>query len=126
MAVAHGRNGPPAGALANRFFAHFSAAPRGDDDIRPGRDDRLRIHHAAGGVLLAAEVGENRLAAGDLDQLLHPADAADERVHPFLEEHARAAWKAARRFLHAAGTSPEPCAKGKTLFLRPADPGEKG
>ena len=36
-----------------------------------------------------AQLGEDRVAAGDLHQLFDPPDAGDQRVVPFLEEDAR-------------------------------------
>ncbi len=51
----------------------------------------IRIDDALLCQRLAAQLREERRPARDLDQLVHPADARDERPVPLLEEHARAA-----------------------------------
>ncbi len=48
-------------------------------------------HDAVLGVLALRQFREHLDAAGDLDQLRHPADAGDHRLVPFLEIDARAA-----------------------------------
>ena len=79
----------PARPLDDRSLLHRLAAPRRDDHVgialdAPPRDRRCDPCRAP-----VAQLREDRLAAGDLDQLLDPADAGDQRVVPLLEEHAR-------------------------------------
>ncbi len=47
------------------------------------------------------ELGENRRAARDFDELLHPADARDERLVPFLEERPQPPGEPGRRVANA-------------------------
>src|ERR1700728_10278 len=61
------------------------AAPRSDDDVRLAVYYVLRRYDAVLGRFAGCAVGKNIDAARDLDQLRHPADAADDGIVPFLE-----------------------------------------
>ena len=69
----------------------FIALPHHDATITSGlRSMTTRgIDDAILAERLVAQLREDRIAAGDLDQLLDPADAGDERRVPFLEEDPR-------------------------------------
>ena len=81
----------PSRPRADPFLANRLAAPRADDHIRRPRDDLLAGHDPILRQAGIGQLGEDRLAAGDLDELLGPANAADQRVVPFLEKHFRTA-----------------------------------
>src|SRR5262249_39548419 len=80
-------------------LVHLLSAPRCEDDLRIAPDDLGGIHDAILGEPGMGELRKNRQAAGDLDQLLDPSDARDERVLPLFEKDARsgkgraAAWR---------------------------------
>src|SRR3954471_13825692 len=61
------------------------AAPGADDDVGSRRDQLGQRYDALPGVLAPRQRGKHLDAAGDLDQLRHPADAGDHRLVPFLE-----------------------------------------
>src|SRR5262249_16195593 len=79
----------------------FHPAPRSEDDVRVALDDRLAADDAVLGFSASTQLGEDRLAAGDLDEFFHPFDPADERIVPFFKEHARAAGKGPGRVCDA-------------------------
>src|SRR5882672_11350827 len=54
------------------------------------------------------QLGKDRIPASDLDELLDPLDARDERVVPLLEKHARPRWKLRRQFAEAIEIRREP------------------
>ncbi len=58
--------------------------------------NRRRIDDALLRTLLAAKLGKGIDAAGDLDQLRDPADAADQRIVPFLEIDFWPRWRCER------------------------------
>ena len=86
----------PARAVGDPFRAHGLAAPRRDDDVRPSLDHGLDATMRSLAELRVAKLGKDRIAAGDLDQLLDPPDAGDQRVVPFLEVDTRARRQCAR------------------------------
>src|SRR5580698_525702 len=88
----------PAGPRANLFFFNLFAAPRSEDCVGVACDHCRRIDHAILRFACAAQRGKDRVAAGKLDQLLYPLNAADERIVPLLEVDARPAWKGLCRF----------------------------
>src|SRR4051812_32229244 len=66
------------------------AAPGAEDDFGVASDHLASIgDRAAGGALRKRKFLEDILTAGDLDELAHPADAADHRLVPLLEVDAR-------------------------------------
>src|SRR2546423_7899322 len=86
----------PSRAFAYALRPELLAAPGRDDDVRRALDNRARLHDAAARRLRARALREYILAAGDFDQLAHPADGADLRLVPLLEVDARPAWQARR------------------------------
>src|SRR5688572_29711405 len=89
--VANRRHAAPSFTLRDLFPPHCLAAPRGDNDVRLTLDDVLGADDALLAEFAVAELGENRIAAGDLDELFDPANARDQRVVPLLEKDPRAA-----------------------------------
>ena len=96
LAVPHRGNLLPARPRRDALGPEFLAAPRAEHHVRVA----LRTTSCGSatmrprGRLRARTLGKHILAAGDLDQLAHPADAADHRLVPFLEVDARSAGKA--------------------------------
>src|SRR4029453_2085371 len=82
---------------ANDGLLHFLTAPRREDHfwIAPGnfrgRDDTIACKTSVG------QFREDRRAAGNLDELLDPSEAGNNRLAPLLEERAKAAGKSASR-----------------------------
>src|SRR5690606_7604923 len=91
FAAAHGGSVFESRARGHFLRAEFLSAPGSENDIGPARDDLGRIGvDAMLRQRLPCMLGEYVLAAGNLDQLRHPADAGDHRLVPFLEIHPRA------------------------------------
>src|SRR5690606_1915134 len=67
------------------------AAPAAQSDLRVPLDDLGWLHDALFGQLPARALGEHVGAAGELDELAHPADGGDGGLVPLLEVHARSA-----------------------------------
>ncbi len=65
----------------------FLAAPGRQDHIGCSVAHGVRGNDPVLGGLLKPQFWQHVFAAGDLDQFGHPADAADERIVPFLEIH---------------------------------------
>src|SRR5204863_3415853 len=66
------------------------------------------------------QLGKDRIAARDLDELLHPLDARNERVVPLLEKHARPRWKLRRQFAKTVEIRREP-GRERLGFVAAAD-----
>src|SRR5687767_1186715 len=82
----YGRNLAPAFAGGDTLGPEFLAAPGSEHDLRVAPDHFRRVgDDAAGRRLRMRALREHILAAGDFDQLAHPADAADHWLVPFLE-----------------------------------------
>src|ERR1700730_10323393 len=81
----HRRDFAPNSSLPDFFRHNLLAAPRGQDGIRCGRDNRFRRDYTVLRCFLDRQAGKHVLSACDLDQLGYPADAADQRIVPFLE-----------------------------------------
>jgi hypothetical protein len=97
FAIAHRGNGIPTGSRGNLVGSEFLAAPGTEDDVRRAAHDFERI----GEDSVATErpirhFREHVVAARDADQLRDPADAAEQRLVPFLEIHARTPRQSAR------------------------------
>ena len=90
LPVLHRRDPLPAGPARDQRRVDRLAAPRGEDDLGIALDDGVGRDDAALGRVLVAQLGEDVAAARDLDDVRHPADPGDERVHPLLEVDARA------------------------------------
>src|SRR5262249_3084774 len=86
----------PAGSPRDRLGIDRLAAPRGEDNLGITLDDRIGFDLAPRGGLLVAQLGEHVTAPGDLDDVRHPVDSRDERVHPLLEVDARPVRPASR------------------------------
>src|SRR5207244_11536024 len=80
----------PAGPARVRAWVEGLAEPRGEDDLAIALYDSVARDDAALGRVMVAQLGEDVAAARDLDDVRHPADPGDERVHPLLEVDARA------------------------------------
>src|SRR3954452_2345272 len=84
-AVTDSRNFAPTGPISDLVGHDFLAAPRCQDHVRRriahqiGRNDPILCS------LLKSQVWQHVLSAGDFDQFGNPADAADQRIVPFLE-----------------------------------------
>ena len=92
MPVAHGGHVAPARARRHGLGPEFLAAPRTEDHL--GRAARHFERIGDDAILaqrLARQLRKHIVAAGDADELRHPADAGDLRLVPFLEIHARPA-----------------------------------
>ena len=113
----HGRNPLPAWPRDDPLLSHRLAAPRADDHIGRGRNHLVARDDAVLRQPGMAPVGEDRIAAGDLDQLLDPANAADQRVVPFLEVDARPPRQRAGR--PRISSSPASSSPRQRLALRP-------
>src|SRR6185312_5973236 len=90
LAVANRGNGLPPGPSRHSLRAKPLAAPGTEHDIRSAAHDLAGVAQDA---VLAERtrgaLGKDIVAAGDADQFTDPADAADERLVPFLEVHPR-------------------------------------
>src|SRR5207302_3163896 len=86
LAVAHGRYGVPARPRRDALGAELLAAPGTQDHVGALLPHRagIRDHATARGVG-KRKLCKNVFAAGDADELAHPADGADHRLVPFLE-----------------------------------------
>ena len=73
--VAHGADGVPARARLNRRLLHLLATPRREDNLRIPARHLCRIDDAIFRELRPGELGKDRRATGDLDQLFHPPNA---------------------------------------------------
>src|SRR5205085_11336377 len=82
-------DGLPPGPAGDGVGVDGLAAPRREDDLGIAARDLRRIHHAPAGRTLLTKLGEHVPAARELDRLRDPADARDQRIHPFLEIHPR-------------------------------------
>ena len=77
------------------------AAPGCEHHVRFAPHDLVGIAMMrSAGRVRSGPLGKNVFAAGDLDQLAHPADAADHRLVPFLEIDAGPARQTFRRLAH--------------------------
>src|SRR6185503_15097553 len=76
----------PPGPAADPVTIDPFSAPRGEDHLRIASRDFRRFDDSVTTEARVHELRENRRAAGDLHELLHPPDARDQRVVPFLEE----------------------------------------
>lgn len=74
---------------ANLLRHDLLAAPGSENDVGRGGDHGVRRDNSIFGRFLFAQMRKDVLAAGNLDQLRNPTDAADERIVPFLEINAR-------------------------------------
>jgi hypothetical protein len=79
----------PSGSLPDLVRNNLLAAPRGENDIGRRSDHVLWQNDPGFGGLLFSQFGKHLLATGDLDEFRDPANAADERVVPFLEINLR-------------------------------------
>jgi len=91
--VADRRDVAPSIALRDLVVAYRFTAPRGNDDVRTTTNHLVSADNALLPELGVAKLGEDRIAAGDLDEFFDPANSGDQRVVPFLEEDARPAGK---------------------------------
>jgi len=91
VAVANGRHITPPVALRDLLRLHRFATPRRDDHIRPTANHVFCTDDALFAEFGVAQLGEDRIAAGDVDEFFDPANARDQRVVPFFKEDARAA-----------------------------------
>src|ERR1700733_7029013 len=85
--VADSRNLAPARPLSDFVGDYFLAAPRRQDHVGCCRAHHIGQDDAVLGGLLRSQLWQDVLAARDLDQFRNPADAADQRIVPFLEIH---------------------------------------
>ena len=86
LIVQHRRNTAPTGTRAHAFRTKALAAPRANNDIRPAPRHLACVgDDAALGVRKLRVFDEAIRAAGNPDQLRHPADAADKRLIPLLK-----------------------------------------
>src|SRR5579863_4388286 len=107
MPVAHGFDRGPPRPRDNRIPVDLFSAPRSQDHVRISRDNLVRAYDAVLRLAMCKQLrfrhfgpkhfGKDRLAAGDLDQLLDPPDPADQRIVPLLEVNARSALEPPRR-----------------------------
>src|ERR1700733_12054133 len=79
MAIARGAGGNPAGARKDVLLVDLHAAPRSEDDLWIEGHNSGCVDDPVLGFAAAAQLREDRVAAGDFDQLFNPADATDER-----------------------------------------------
>src|ERR1700720_1268112 len=79
----------PAGSLPDLVRNDLLAAPRGENDVGRRHDHIMWRNDTVFGGLLFSQFGKHLLATGDLDEFRDPADAADERIVPFLEINLR-------------------------------------
>src|SRR6266513_5291775 len=80
-----GRQRAPARARRNLVLLHCFAAPGSNDHVGRAPHDLLRRDDAVFRELGVAKLRKDRIAAGNLDQLLDPLDARDEWVVPLFE-----------------------------------------
>src|SRR3954471_11860651 len=99
--IAHGGYRIPTLPRGDALGPELLAAPRADDHVGISPDDLAGIGDGApGGARRAGQLRKHVLAARDLDELAHPADAADHRLVPLLEIDLRPAFEAFRLFLY--------------------------
>ena len=79
----------PTFARSNQILFDLPSAPRADDYLRIVIDHDSRIDDTIFRALTFTQLWKDRIAAGDLDQLIDPANAGDERVVPLFKQHAR-------------------------------------
>src|SRR5262245_38335807 len=77
----------PAWTAGDRRFAYPLAAPGREDHVRIAPQDFLSVDHAVLRQARSRELGENGCSTSDLDELLDPADAGNQRLVPLFEEH---------------------------------------
>ena len=83
--VAHRRDIAPARTLPDAIRHDLLAAPGREDHVGRGFAHHIGRNDPVLGRLLKPQLWQRVLAAGDLDQFGHPADAGDQRIVPFLE-----------------------------------------
>ena len=83
--VAHRRDVAPARPLPDPVGHDLLAAPGGEDHVGRGVAHDIGRNDPVLGRLLKPQFWQHVLAAGDLDQFGHPADAGDQGIVPFLE-----------------------------------------
>src|SRR5439155_5706413 len=83
------------------------AAPGADDNVGLGADHIGRGYDAVLGILAPGQRGEDVDAAGHLDELGDPTDAADHRLVPFFEIDARMTLERAGARAHLRQPLPE-------------------
>ena len=95
LAQPYGLNLMRTRARRNLVELYLHPAPRCENHIGVALDDGLPGDHSILRLpASAAKLGENGLAAGNLDQLIHPLNAADNGVIPlFSKKTARLQWK---------------------------------
>src|SRR6266566_7542191 len=68
----------PPGTARDRRLLHVLPAPRREDDLGIASRDVRRIHDAIAAESGVGELWKDRRPAGDLDELLDPADTGNE------------------------------------------------
>ena len=113
----------PAGPGGDGVRPHGLAAPRGDDHFGVSPNDLLRGHDAVLSELGVTKLREDRIAAGDLDELLDPLDAGDQRLVPFLEIHTRSPRRTGRgRRARGRGPRSNRAARPSARSAQPTSP----
>src|SRR6185369_11990543 len=80
-------------APANLLLIDLPSAPGSNHDVRIGRRYLRGRDDPAGGGLLFPQARKDRLSAGHLEQLIHPAYATNQRIIPLLEEDPWPPWE---------------------------------
>src|SRR5262245_1175561 len=87
----------PPGPGVDNALLDFLSAPRREDHFWIALGNFRRVDDPIARETGIGQFRENRSAAGNLDELLDPSDAGNDRLVPLLEEDAKATWKAASR-----------------------------
>ena len=86
MLVAYGLHGLPSGARADGFVIHLHSAPGCKDDLGIAAEDFVRLNDPFLGFTANSKLGKDHASARSLDQLLNPADTADQRIITTLQK----------------------------------------
>ena len=76
----------PSISFSDRLLLDRASTPRGNDDLGIALDDVCGGNYALRRRLLFTKLREDRRAAGDLNQLIDPANARNQWIIPLFKE----------------------------------------
>ena len=100
---------------------HLLAAPRRHDDVRPSPQHFIVSNDSILRKPFVSQLGKNRLAASDFDQLFDPLDSGRSTGCPTLQKHPRPARKCARRVSNPVEPLLEGCCERSSFVLTAHD-----